>query len=71
LFIAKPFVSYILGRYVFKKFDIKINDYLALVLSIVGVYLVCLLPVIGSLLSFFIVIYFLGLCYTLLEKLKK
>lgn len=75
LLIAKMFTAYIIGKFVFKKLNIKSKekgfDYLILLISLVGLDLICMIPGIGGLAEFFVLIYFLGLCLEGLKKLRK
>ena len=71
LFLAVPFMSYLLGKYVFKKFNYdKINEYLQLFISLLVINILFLLPVVGGLLRLLTVCYFLGFIYDSSKRLK-
>ena len=74
LLIAKMFTAYIIGKYVFKKLNIKSKDknfdYLILLVSIIGLDLICLVPLLGGIVELFVLTYFLGLCFEGLKRLR-
>lgn len=70
LFIAVPFGTYVLGKNVFKKLNIKIDDYAGLIISLVVINILFYFPVVGGLLRFFVVCYFLGILIDALSKVR-
>lgn len=71
LFIAVPFGTYVIGKYVYKRLNIKVNEYAGLLVSLIAMNLLFLLPIIGGLLRFFVVCYFLGLMIDWFNVVRK
>lgn len=69
IYLAKLFVAYVIGTVIMKQgFKVKKDRYvLSILIGVTLVRLLCLIPVLGGLLSFILLIYGLGLIYVLIK----
>ena len=68
IYLSSLLVSYIIGNYIDDKFNNKDNKYISLLMGIVIVKIIKLIPVIGGLFSFIILIYGMGLIFNYIKK---
>ncbi len=72
LYIANIFTAYILANIIDKKYLKKnMNSYLLMIIGLLIIYVVSIIPIIGSLLSFISLIFGLGIAGNMIIELKK
>ena len=72
LYLSKLFASYIVGNIIMKQFKLKNDRYvLSILVGVVLTRLLSLIPVLGSIVQFMLLIYGLGLIYTMFTTNNK
>lgn len=71
LYLGSIFVYYIIGNYLDEKLIKKNNKYLTLICGIAIVKLVCLIPVLGALISIIVFLYGLGIILVYINSIRK